>query len=65
MNKKKGDTLLYIQEPKKEGEEGRENHLTFCVTIFQNQPFLATIIQLHLHFFLETLPAKNCFPSNQ
>ena len=54
-----------MQEPKKEGEEGRENHLTFCVTIFQNQPFLATIIQLHLHFFLETLPAKNCFPSNQ
>ena len=25
MNKKKGDTLLYMQEPKKEGEEGREN----------------------------------------
>ena len=24
MNKKKGDTLLYMQEPKKEGEEGRE-----------------------------------------
>ena len=34
MNKKKGDTLLYIQEPKKEGEEGRENKKRGCCRCF-------------------------------
>ena len=32
--KKKGDTLLYMQEPKKEGEEGRENKKRGCCRCF-------------------------------